>query len=89
MERMSCAAAIPPASECESEESRAKSIEQHQFQAIFSLRSKRDADADFGRAPGDDVGKHAEQTYASQGVQDSSAGWPACWFLATILGKMS
>jgi hypothetical protein len=35
-------------SECESEESRAKSIEQHQFQDIFSLRSKRDADADFG-----------------------------------------
>ena len=30
------------------------------------LRSKRDADADFGRALGDDLGKHAEETYASE-----------------------
>jgi|ERR1700730_4953138 len=54
------------------DESWAKSIQQRTPQHLVPLGPKRDADADFDGALGDDVREHAEQTAAAS-ISDNTA----------------
>ena len=57
---------------------RTNAIPKHSAENFAALRAERDADADFGGALSDDVGKHAEQTDSGQNQRQDGEGKNQC-----------